>query len=235
MGQRQLLNAVKDLRLRAHHGERTAAPDSREDEGRLCRVLPLASARHRFGAVVLLSLCGMLLSLTCYWSMRPSVPLEWVLRYGVLGTLIICPYLALVPHFPIVAFRKDILADPLPVIIMRAYVLVTVPLCALALIVYANMHGFASVTAPNGSIYYRGNEWPAPAPLVLGVLLLWPLFITDFLVPEFIARWRGANLLFPTAWELRRQRLLLVPGAIVLCLLLGWLTAVLARLMLPAG
>ena len=29
-----------------------------------------------------LSLCGMLLSLTCYWSMRPSVPLEWVYATG---------------------------------------------------------------------------------------------------------------------------------------------------------
>ena len=98
------------------------------------------------------------------------------------------------------------------------------------------MHGFAWVTASRmGRSIIGATNGQRSAPLVLGVLLLWPLFITDFLVPEFIARWRGANLLFPTAWELRRQRLLLVPGAIVLCLLLGWLTAVLARLMLPAG
>ena len=61
------------------------------------------------------------------------------------------------------------------------------------------------------------------------------LAITNLFVPELIARWRGAGLLFPTWWQLWRQRLLSVSIAIAICLLLGWLTAVAVRLAAPAG
>jgi hypothetical protein len=40
------------------------------------------------------------------------------------------------------------------------------------------------------------------------LVLVCPLLITNLLVPEFIARWRGAGLLYPTPAQLRRQRLL---------------------------
>ena len=66
--------------------------------------------------------------------------------------------------------------------------------------------------------------WLFPIPEVMACLL------AGLVVPEVITRWRGANLLFPTQWQIWRQRLLLVPAFVVSCLLLGWLQATVARL-----
>ena len=59
-------------------------------------------------------------------------------------------------------------------------------------------------------------------------------FTTSLLAPSAIARWRGANLLFPTAVELRLQRLVLIGAGVAACLALGWLTGFLARLVTPS-
>jgi hypothetical protein len=88
----------------------------------------------------------------------------------------------------------------------------------------------------------RGLPWDAQGLLnepeywfwFVAILVYVPV-LTDLLPPEVIARWRGANLLFPTRRRLWLQRLLLVPAGVAVCLLLGWLTAFLARLVVPAG
>jgi hypothetical protein len=79
--------------------------------------------------------------------------------------------------------------------------------------------------------------------VVLGCFVLWcwlpvwnlafwattlsALAITNLLAPEFIARWRGAGLLYPTWARLWRRRLFVVALAAVGCVGLAWVAALL--------
>ena len=59
-------------------------------------------------------------------------------------------------------------------------------------------------------------------------LPLAPLLLANAVAPEFLARWKATNLLFPSPAELWTQRLLSVVASVVLCVLLAAVTPVLA-------
>lgn len=59
-------------------------------------------------------------------------------------------------------------------------------------------------------------------------LPLAPLLLSNLIAPEFLTRWRAANLLFPSSAELWTQRLLSVTALVLSCALLAAVTPLLA-------
>ena len=75
--------------------------------------------------------------------------------------------------------------------------------------------GFAACSA----VVARSTDW---AIAVWGVdVVLGSLFLTNVLAPEFIAHWRGANLVYPSRGQLWRQRFSWVGVMMVACVFLG--------------
>jgi hypothetical protein len=58
-------------------------------------------------------------------------------------------------------------------------------------------------------------------------LLIVPFLVTGWIVPGLIARWRGAELFYPTAGELWQRRLVSLGWLLAVCVVLALLTRVL--------
>jgi hypothetical protein len=233
MSDRLLLRLTVSYRPRSHRGEAARLPDLAAAEGQIARALPLPSKRRHFLWVLGLSLLGLAtwaaaFGLACLAEQSP-LPKGSVLLAALVGCLV----LAVLQHWGF--FRPGEGEDNGEFFAhaVLSFFALCLSACGVFLIEWllfgapldwgSGPRGGAGLTREEGQFL-----------LWFGLCVTVALLIANLLAPEVIARWRGANLLFPTGRQLRRQRLFLVPAAIALCLLLGWLTALLARWVTPA-
>ena len=72
--------------------------------------------------------------------------------------------------------------------------------------------------AVKASVHRVPFRFPSPGYLAYA---LTPLLITNLLVPEFLARWRGAGLLYPTKSQIILERFVWTSILVVVCLVLS--------------
>jgi hypothetical protein len=222
MGDRDLLDAVAALKPPRGQAKPLRVIDESGDAEGLRAVLPLPSRGRSFQLVSGLS-CLAALSwwAAASWFAGPAVR-PWLPLWG-LACLALCLYLAVMQH-------SDGLLHPRrrsPSFLCRTPFLppianagLFVGFCSVVLFAWL-LVGVMALASPSST-----GRASLSAGAAVGFLVpLVSLVITNFLVPELIARWRGAGLFYPSTARLWWQRLtwvLLLAGS---CVLGAWLVA----------
>jgi hypothetical protein len=200
MGDRRLLSEAIDVGQTQWRATSVRSLSLHDHEEQLRRVLPFAPAWGSFALTAILGLIGTTLWLV---ALRWMAPIETAMG----------------------AWHREVVC--------------LLPLCVLLTALQYSLRWLGALKmlgAVVSVLLYALYLWSVGKEGTWGSHLCWAatviltvMTITNFLVPELLARLRGANLLYPTAHQLWLQRLLwpaLTAGA---CLLLAPLTVALAR------
>ncbi len=181
--------------------------EAAQDREQLRHVLPLRPVWASACLVTALALLGSLVWLAGMAWFLPEAD-RWLFHYGLAEAAAIAGLCAFVQHFPRLASYRALVG----VLVLAAAV---------------GIHVFAASQAAAADVGVPGSDYGWQ---VLGILIpLGPLVIANILVPEAIAWWRGAPLLYPTRRQMWFGRLLTFPAGAAACLLLAAVLMVLAR------
>jgi hypothetical protein len=206
MGDRSLLEAATAVRPKSRPQPAARKLEPREHDEQLRCLLPMAGNwKKSFGIVgALASFC------TVFWmlvlrQLLPSSADGWIGSYDMVQVLVLTLYLALLQHMalsPSAAQNKDVFLQS----IKEGFGILVFVLLLL-----------------EGVDWWTGYHTRIRMIRVLG-----PLVITNFLVLEFLAHWRGVGLIYPTTSHLWRRRILCALLLLGSCALL----ALVARLVI---
>jgi hypothetical protein len=223
MGNQNLLGAVADLAPRRPHGP-ARPPDPLSDGGQLAAALPIRGAWRGFALVALLSVFitstwVAQLALLCGPDLR-----AWLCLDGLREALLLCLYFASLQH-ALPLLRRLVLrrsnreaapstGDPWPGFRFLGGSLTVL------LLFWLHCNPVRSGPSPP---WHAGVECRFDGARFL--VCLGPLLFTNHLVPEWLARWRGAGLLYPSGTALWSQRILCTLILIGASTLLAWAIA----------
>jgi tetratricopeptide (TPR) repeat protein len=247
MDDRQLLAAARDS-APATTGARRRAPALDDDRYQLMRVLPSRSPilSGMTGIVLgaLVTLCWLAVCALLF----PGAVKTWLWPHAAAATLAGCVFLVGVQHlYEVLGIerlaprlieegsrqwqRLRLLLRRAPSRIVDADS-VSVPAVAvwyqigMGILSIVVLYRFASAARENALAI--GIPYPmdrSDTPFLFGVAAI-AILTAKALVPSLVARWRGSRLLYPTLFQLWRERLWILPqlatGAVVLALLAHW-------------
>jgi hypothetical protein len=203
MGDRRLLQAA--LAAPQHRAAGAQAERHFDDIDELLRLLPLPSTVKSLIATALLGAAAVSVWLLAIWIWLPTAR-SWLLQYGFYELGLITLALVVLQHVPPVGrwLARRLPGSPLPPAIetmtfysvWRMYLLVP-------MLMWLHLRTFALDIAhdrPN-SAGRNSAEWVAI------VILASVVMITNWFVPQFIARWRGGGLVYPTPQQMKWHRL----------------------------
>jgi hypothetical protein len=221
--QRTLLDAVAGLGRGGASGGRPVTPA--EEQAAWRRALPLASAWCSLAWVLVLSVALVLGWLGALAWLLPAGSAACLLPNATPAVLIgAAGFLAVMQHIRLTV--KD--GPPLKAGLILLVLALLLGLGALGcgtlqrcLLESDSKTGASDLGAALYALWGSKERrllawWCAPL-----YLLLVPVLITNLLVPECIARWRGAGLLYPTPAQLWRQRILCSLVTVAACFLLA--------------
>jgi hypothetical protein len=209
---------VADLRPISVDTERLNEPqrldDSRDIQELLC-VLPLQPLWRSLTWVTTLALAGTLVWLGGLWLLPTPEFHAFIWPYGVATALGICLYFAVLQHVPPLHFFRFSESTPSsPYGTGRGLIALI-----LSIWVGSKIWGWAKASGVPQPGYDYGSDW------VYTWLVVSPLLISNVLVPELIARWRGAGLFYPTPRRLWWHRAMWATVGLAGCLLLAALVS----------
>ena len=233
MGDRDLLKAATDLSGQAGRSgdqsgmDRTTEQKDQQDQkdrDQLHRILPLKSIGASYGLLIVLSFLGNLVWLGALWSVAPSGVRTWLFPYGLVEGLAISICCASVQCLPNAIYLWDI--------VWRTRVIYyRILMCLVSPVIIWLIHQHVSDAAQSAGVAIPGSDYGWSGLHLLIPLI--PILITNLLVPEWIAWWRGSCLLYPSDLRLRLSRLGSASVCVGLFVLCGFFVFGLSR-MLPA-